>query len=98
MLPARWLVGAALSVWLTAPVAARAETPPAAGSLPQAYKSLGQPWLTKPYLAGSLSWNREDGDRLGGVAVGFVAVGPLLRDGQSHGTAAERDSCVGCRK
>jgi hypothetical protein len=58
-----------------------AQTPKAATPPPLTFKSLGQPPLFKPYVAGSLTWNREGEDGLGGVGVaGLLPARWPLRD------------------
>ncbi len=68
------LFGAALLALAGAASALAQPEPPASGpgaaAVPGAYRTLGQPWLHKPYAAGSFAWNREGGAaRLGGIGV-----------------------------
>jgi hypothetical protein len=61
----------------------------AAPSVPQAFKSMGQPLLIKPYLAGSLTWNREGEERLGGVGVAGLYKDLVLPISGAFGVSAE---------
>jgi hypothetical protein len=51
------------------PAGLRAQPDEAPSERPMTFRSMGQPPLVKPYLAGSLTWTREGEDRLGGVGV-----------------------------
>jgi hypothetical protein len=74
---------------LAAPAALRAQAPPATATPAQAFKSLGQPWLVKPYVAGSLTWNREGEERLGGVGVAGLYKDLVLPISGAFGLSAE---------
>ena len=70
----RLLAAVLLAFGAAAPALAQAEAPPAGGPgaeiVPADHRALGQPWLHKPYAAGSLTWNREGAEaRLGGIGV-----------------------------
>ena len=70
----------------TAPAAAQA---PLDAPAPSTFRSLGQPPLFKPYVAGSLTWNREDAERLGGVGVVGVYKDLVLPISGAFGLSAE---------
>jgi hypothetical protein len=55
----------------------------------RAFKSLGQPWRLKPYVAGSLTWNREGQDRLGGAGVVGLYKDLVLPLSGAFGVSAE---------
>jgi hypothetical protein len=74
---------------LAAPAALRAQEPAATATPPPTFKSLGQPWLLKPYVAGSLTWNREGEDRLGGVGVAGLYKDLVLPISGAFGVSAE---------
>ena len=61
--------GGALVALMACPALSWAQPAPATTPPPLTFKSLGQPWLLKPYVAGSLTWNREGEERFGGVGV-----------------------------
>jgi len=63
------LRGGVLLALLACPALSWAQTGPATTPPPLTFKSLGQPPLFKPYVAGSLTWNREGEERFGGVGV-----------------------------
>jgi hypothetical protein len=63
------LRGGVLLALLACPALSWAQPGPATTPPPLTFKSLGQPPLFKPYVAGSLTWNREGEERLGGVGV-----------------------------
>jgi hypothetical protein len=79
----------AMALVLTVPSATLAQAPPAADAPPQVHESLGQPWLLKPYLAGSLTWKREGEDRLGGVGVVGLYKDLVLPISGAFGVSAE---------
>jgi hypothetical protein len=54
---------------MACPALSWAQPGPATTPPPLTFKSLGQPPLFKPYVAGSLTWNREGEESLGGVGV-----------------------------
>jgi hypothetical protein len=45
-----------------------ADAPPG----PELVRSMGQPLVLKPYLAGTMNWNRWDGSQLGAVGIAGV--------------------------
>ena len=55
--------GGALLALLACPALSWAQPAPATTPPPLTFKSLGQPPLFKPYVAGSLTWNREGEER-----------------------------------
>jgi hypothetical protein len=69
-----------------APAAAQA---PLDAPAPATFRSLGQPPRFKPYVAGSLTWNREDAERLGGVGVVGVYKDLVLPISGAFGLSAE---------
>jgi hypothetical protein len=83
-------VASALLAAGAAPLWAQTEPPavPTAAT-PVAYKSMGQPWLYKPYAAGSMTWNREGEERLGGVGVAGVYKDLVLPISGAFGLSAE---------
>jgi hypothetical protein len=66
-----------------------AQAQPAAAPPPLTFKSLGQPWLLKPYVAGSLTWNREGEECLGGVGVVGLYKDLVLPISGAFGVSAE---------
>ncbi|HEX9189882.1 MAG TPA: hypothetical protein VGB87_22590, partial [Vicinamibacteria bacterium] len=82
------VVALALPGLLAAPAALRAQGPPAPAP-PLTFKSLGQPWLLKPYVAGSLTWNREGEERLGGVGMAGLYKDLVLPISGAFGLSAE---------
>jgi hypothetical protein len=61
--------GGVLLALMACPALSWAQPGPAKSPPPLTFKSLGQPPLFKPYVAGSLTWNREGEERLGGVGI-----------------------------
>ncbi len=53
------------------------------------FRSLGQPPPLKPYVAGSLTWNREAGDRLGGIGVAGLYKDLVMPLSGAFGVSAE---------
>ncbi len=51
------------------PVAAVAQTEPPGLRLPEEVKSMGQPPVFKPYMAGEVTWIREGEERTGGLGI-----------------------------
>ena len=67
-------------------VSAQLATAPAPAAT---FKSLGQPWRLKPYLAGSLTWNRDGDERLGGAFVAGLYKDLVLPISGAFGVSAE---------
>jgi hypothetical protein len=80
--------GAALATLLAASAPGWAQPAPAP-TPPLTFKSLGQPWRFKPYLAGSLTWNREGEERFGGVGVAGLYKDLVLPIAGAFGVSAE---------
>jgi hypothetical protein len=80
--------GVVLLAVVASPDLARAQPGPAA-TPPLSFKSLGQPPLFKPYVAGSLTWNREGEERLGGVGVAGIYKDLVLPISGAFGVSAE---------
>jgi hypothetical protein len=74
---------------LASPAAVLAQAPPSATPPPLTFKSLGQPPLFKPYVAGSLTWTREGEDRLGGVGVAGLYKDLFMPISGAFGVSAE---------
>jgi len=83
------LRGGVLLALLACPALSWAQPGPATTPPPLTYKSLGQPPLFKPYVAGSLTWNREDGERLGGAGVVGLYKDLVLPISGAFGVSAE---------
>jgi hypothetical protein len=81
--------GAALATLLAASAPGWAQPAPAPAPPPLTFKSLGQPWRFKPYLAGSLTWNREGEERFGGVGVAGLYKDLVLPISGAFGFSAE---------
>jgi len=81
--------GAALATLLAGPSLVWAQPAPAPTPHPLTFKSLGQPPLLKPYVAGSLTWNREGEERLGGVGVAGLYKDLVLPIAGAFGVSAE---------
>ena len=83
------LRGGVLLALLACPALSWAQPGPATTPPPLTFKSLGQPPLFKPYVAGSLTWNREGEERLGGVGVVGLYKDLVLPISGAFGLSAE---------
>jgi hypothetical protein len=81
--------GAALATLLAGPSFVWAQPAPAPTPPPLTFKALGQPWRFKPYMAGSLTWNREGEERFGGVGVAGLYKDLVLPISGAFGVSAE---------
>jgi hypothetical protein len=81
--------GGALVALMACPALSWAQPAPATTPPPLTFKSLGQPLLLKPYVAGSLTWNREGEERLGGVGVVGLYKDLVLPISGAFGVSAE---------
>ncbi|HYN02574.1 MAG TPA: hypothetical protein VE359_09020 [Vicinamibacteria bacterium] len=81
--------GGVLLALMACPALSWAQPGPATTPPPLTFKSLGQPPIFKPYLAGSLTWNREGEERLGGVGVVGLYKDLVLPISGAFGVSAE---------
>ena len=92
---ARRAIGAAarpiavLGLLASSPAALWAQEPPASTPAPLTFKSLGQPPLIKPYVAGSLTWTREGEGSLGGAFVAGLYKDLFMPIAGAFGVSAE---------
>lgn len=81
--------GGALVALMACPAPSWAQPVPATTPPPLTFKSLGQPWIVKPYVAGALTWNREGEESLGGVGVVGLYKDLVLPISGAFGVSAE---------
>ena len=81
--------GGALAALVAGPVLSWAQPTADPPPPPLTFKSLGQPWRLKPYVAGSMTWNREGGERLGGIGVAGLYKDLVLPISGAFGVSAE---------